>query len=258
MTPERSLKYMGNNNVSKLIFQKAAQEYFSGSFKLYSSVIGVIVFLCLVIGGIYFSKVALTAVFGEVGVGLYIAWAISISLSPLEVAGTTLFADKETSSNIKATSRVEHDIAKWLTVAMFSFDIVTNWAGFYIFAVAISNPVSFLGWLFIIVFGAFTAVSEIFVMWTLRSAAVNYVNWKYAKATYDSAMKDLERESQISAERDVARQKNLGNMSSNRPNVSRDFDRFAESSDQEYRPNLQPAMQRSNSYRGNGRNQPRG
>jgi hypothetical protein len=189
---------MGNNDVSQRMFERAGQEFFKETWELIWSMGGVIVCLVLVFSGIYFSEIALAKFFGEVGFALYFAWACSISISALEVAGIKLLGNKERSGEIKSQNSLEHKIVKYFTYALFGFDILTNWYGLYLSAVSVSGKttIPFMAWAFIVFFGSVMAISEILVSWMLRATAVSYAGWRHSKVKYDACKQYLEKDAE--------------------------------------------------------------
>jgi hypothetical protein len=245
---------MGNDNrdTSQRMYEKAAQNYFKESWELLWSVLGVVTALLLVFAGIYFSEIALAKIFGEQGFSLYFDWGCSIIISCLEVAAIKLLGNKLRSADIKEGNFLEHNIARIGTYILFAFDIATNWYGLVVTSLLIGTKMTIIPIIFIGFFGTLMATSEIYVGWMIRAVAVSYAGWSYARTKYTACKEYLEKEALKTAHSDIP------NNNNRQQGMGKDFDRFVEDSGQEYRPNLQPALQRSQ-YRGNnGRNQPRG
>jgi hypothetical protein len=92
-------------------FEKASQEYFKETWEFAWTLIGTVALLVLTGFGIYFSKVALAAVIGDVGIMMYFTWCASFAISALEVAGIKLLGDKTRSASISQSNRAEHGVA---------------------------------------------------------------------------------------------------------------------------------------------------
>jgi hypothetical protein len=187
---------MGNNNDGRMLdnFEKASQEFFKESWELLWTTIGVVSLLVITAFGIYFSQVALAFVVGAVGVMIYFTYAASFSISALEVAGIKLLGNKGRSTSISESNQAEHKVATWFTYGLFMFDIITNWIGLYVTAIALSAKITFGAWVVIIFFGSLMAISEILVGWMIRAFATAYVSFLQAKKKFDAYKNSMERD----------------------------------------------------------------
>ena len=251
---------MGNNDVSQRMFEKSSQQYFKETWELFWSILGVGVALLLVFGGIYFSEIAIARIFGEKGFTLYFDWGCSIIISCLEVAGIKLLGNADRSRDIKSENALEHKLVNIGTYLLFGFDILTNWYGLAISAIAIGTKLTVIPICFVGFFGGLMAVSEIFVGWMIRASSVSYAGWSYARTKYVACKEYLEKEALKNGHVDdvINKSQRPQNQPSFRPesNVEGDIDRFV---DKKFNPNLQPALARGGQYRGNSNhNGPRG
>jgi len=186
-------------------FEKSAQELFKETWELFWSITGVIGFLLLVFGGIYFSQIAISFVIGTAGFLYYFSWALSVTVSALEVSAIKIFGNKERSLLIKSESSSEHNIVLYGTWALFVFDIITNISGLYLSAQLVrgAEGVHISDWIIIIMSSFIMAFAEVGVGWMMRSVGTSYVSWKYAKSKFKSYSKQLDVVSNSSATRDI-------------------------------------------------------
>ena len=252
---------MGNNGnlgSTQAIYEKSSQEMYRYGWLIFYSIVALLVGLGLVGAGIYYSQIAMAKVMGNTGINGSITWAVAIFVSAAEVFGLSLFFSGASISNvIKEASSGEHRIGMIGTLGCFIYDGITNIAGTYISCLALNGSVTWQ-WLIIIPISLLFTFSEVFVGLAFRAMGLNFARFVPSIAKV-KVLKERLKQAAIQEANSVP------NSGQHHPNTFRptgtdkDFDRFVEGSGQEYRPNLQPAMARpNNSYRGNGRNQPRG
>ena len=249
---------MGNNNgnnhgSTQGLYEKASQEMCRYGWLIFYAIVALLAGAALVFAGIYYSQIAMARVMGDTGVNRIITWSVAIFVSAAEVFGLSLFFSGTSISNvIKEASTGEHAIGFWGTIGCFLYDFVTNVVGMYVTCLALVGSVTWQ-WLIIIPLSLLFSFAEVFVGLAFRALGLNFARFVPAKAKVEVLRERMEQDATREAKSIV------GNASqNNRPGMEKDFDRFVENSGQEYRPSLQPALQRSQ-YRGNnGRNQPRG
>ena len=190
-------------------FEKSAQEYYKELWEYIWGNVGTVVLLFLVGFGIYFSKVALNKWFGTGDLEEVFAWAVSIGISAIEVAGIKLLGNKIRSKMILENNKLEHKTVTIFSYCLYVFDFCTNFYGLWITATAVAlldkREMNFLsiGTVFIIGLSALMTFSEILVGWMLRHVATGYVGYFSAKVKYDMYKEKVEKESVRDAEKQI-------------------------------------------------------
>ena len=186
---------MAGNNFDVDDFENINQSLFTQGFRFFLAIAGSIGVIGLVFAGIHFSQVIFSYLMGSDEMAMYISYALSIVISAFELAGVTLFGgNKNRDLAIKFNNRLEYTLAKYFTIGIFIFDVLSNFFGLYMNMqtnkLEITVPRIILLICVSIVFGG----SEVLASFMFRFLAVSYTGWIVAKKKSDAYHDKLDEE----------------------------------------------------------------
>ena len=186
---------MTKEEENKREYEAIIQELLTEGMRLFSAGAGLIVDLCLVGFGIYFSQYAFSMFFGNSDLMFWFTLTVSIMISVMKTTLSTTYSNELRAITMKENNRLVFSISSVFTFFLFVFDIVSNVYGLFLTAKEfLGTTPPLVGWILIIFLSFFTVFSEVIAIWIILNFASNFAGWKSALKKWEAIEKAKDNE----------------------------------------------------------------
>ncbi len=160
--------------------QSASKRRITAIWKIGWMGAGIIAALVLLYFDILYSADGMIPIFGKSESAFYLCWALSIIMSPIEMATSSIMTDPDQRAELGPDARA---IGMTIGSLVFVADIVTNWLGLYLSAAA-DGIVTTLNYLVIFVVGGILAFVEYVIEFLVSLLSKEIANFKVANQEF--------------------------------------------------------------------------